>query len=474
MLRLPTLTVPQPIAWRHLLDRSLPIVTIGFVFVIYLQTLAPTIFAWDSAELTTGAYTLGIVHAPGYSVYMLIAHLFTYLPWGDVAYRVNLLSAVATTIALTALLHFLRPLIPQRWARLVAVLTLAFSFHVWSLSVFAEVYTVQMLFLMLLLLCLQRWRAQGRPTAILCAAWLLGVAMANSPIAVLWLPGALYLTYTTPHFATHFAHWRMWLKAIGMGSLGLAFLLYLPLRSAAHPALHYAGEWDANVVFHPLDLTDIRNLIWYLSGRQFDFAFGSYTARQLWAEVPRFLYHLSSSFLGVGIPLGIWGAWALWRTQRAWFWGLLGMLLPYTAFFIAYNVHDKETMFLPTYLIWAIWLAVGLAQLRLPPRWTWLGFALPLVLLVGNWSYVDLSGYWERAQSAETQLLNSNPNALILTRWSDASSMEYHQIVHGVRRDVRVINLFLVPSAEILDELHTHRRALDGGGSADVTEQQFP
>ena len=124
-----------------ILQIALPLITAGVTLLIYLQTLAPTIFVWDSAELTTGAYTLGIVHAPGYPVYLLVAHLFTYLPFGDVAYRVNLLSAVASSATIYLLLHLLRAFTQSQLARITAALALGFSFYVWSLSIFAEIYT---------------------------------------------------------------------------------------------------------------------------------------------------------------------------------------------------------------------------------------------------------------------------------------------------------------------------------------------
>lgn len=432
--------------WQHTWSRILPLITVSFVGLVYRQTMAPTIFAWDSAELITGAYSLGIVHAPGYPVYLLIAHLFTYLPFGDVAYRVNLLSVCSTLITLYFFIHFLRPLIQSQLTRLLSALTLAFSFHVWSLSLFAEVYTLQMLFLMLTLLWLQRWRTAGQWVALLGAAWLMGVAAANSPATVLWWLGLIWLACTTPHFAPRFRHWQSWVKIITMGMLGLGFLLYLPLRSAANPALHYVGYWDIDAVYHPLSLTQLDNLIWYLSGKQFAQAFGSYSIVQLWREIGTFLHHLTSAFMGIGIPLGCWGIWHLWRINRPLLIGLLLTLLPHTLFFIGYNVMDKETMFLPTYLIWAIFLAIGLEQLRrmLPARMRPILVAFPLAFLLLNWSYVDVSTYRDSWQTAQTRLEESEPNAMFVADWGDASAMQYFQIIHGLRHDVTVINPFFL------------------------------
>ena len=77
---------------------------------LYLSTLAPTVQAFDSAELTVGAYTLGFVHAPGYPLYMVLGHLFGQIPIGDIGFRLNLMSAVfgvSTVLVLYLLLLLL-------------------------------------------------------------------------------------------------------------------------------------------------------------------------------------------------------------------------------------------------------------------------------------------------------------------------------------------------------------------------------
>ena len=49
---------------------------------IYMFTLAPGIFWEDSAAFQAAAYELGIVHNPSFPSYVLLAHLFTLLPFG--------------------------------------------------------------------------------------------------------------------------------------------------------------------------------------------------------------------------------------------------------------------------------------------------------------------------------------------------------------------------------------------------------
>ena len=67
-------------------------------FALYLRTLAPTVLGFDSGEFQFVVPTLGLAHPTGYPLYLLLGKLFTALPVGDVAYRVNLFSAVAMAV----------------------------------------------------------------------------------------------------------------------------------------------------------------------------------------------------------------------------------------------------------------------------------------------------------------------------------------------------------------------------------------
>src|SRR5262245_37911583 len=78
--------------------------------VLYVRTLAPSLLFDDSAEFQTIAYTLGIGHPTGYPIYVLLAKLFTFLPVGDIAYRVNLFSAFCAALTVGVVFLMIRKL----------------------------------------------------------------------------------------------------------------------------------------------------------------------------------------------------------------------------------------------------------------------------------------------------------------------------------------------------------------------------
>ena len=58
--------------------------------------MTPTVPFWDSGEYIATSYILGVPHAPGTPLYVLIGRLFTFLPIWDIARRVNWLSALSS------------------------------------------------------------------------------------------------------------------------------------------------------------------------------------------------------------------------------------------------------------------------------------------------------------------------------------------------------------------------------------------
>src|SRR5271157_109392 len=88
---------PYRIKWFDLAFAS--VITL-IVLILYILTLAPSVIAGDSGELTTEIYQMGACHPPGYPLYGILGKLFTFLPVGDIAYRVNLYVAFSGAFAI--------------------------------------------------------------------------------------------------------------------------------------------------------------------------------------------------------------------------------------------------------------------------------------------------------------------------------------------------------------------------------------
>src|SRR2546428_13989662 len=67
--------------------------------LLYSWTLAPTVTLVDSGELIVVAHGLGVAHPPGFPLWVLLAHLASLVPVGNVAVRVNFSSALFGSLA---------------------------------------------------------------------------------------------------------------------------------------------------------------------------------------------------------------------------------------------------------------------------------------------------------------------------------------------------------------------------------------
>jgi hypothetical protein len=201
-------------------------------------------------------------------------------------------------------------------------------------------------------------------------------------------------------------------------------------------------------------------LWWLVSGQAFAGQMLAYQGSDLWREMGNFVVQLWRAFFAIGIGPGLLGMMVLLR--RDWrLGGMLGLMFVCSAgFYIDYQVIDKDTMFLPAYLLWALWLGVGYQwaldwvrsfQQQSDPinrrvtqllRGVMIGAVL--VALLWNWPLVDLSNDWSARIRGEAILDEVEPQALIFGFWHTVPLVEYLQLVEEQRPDVQAINRFLI------------------------------
>ena len=427
----------------------------GLPFALYLLTLAPTVYNLDSVELTTAAATGGLVRATGYPLYLLVGRLWSWLPLGDVGYRMNLFSAFNGALTIFLADRLLRRLNVGPWAALGALGLLATATHFWALSLVAEVYTLHTALMAGLLLSLMHWSGHPTPTRLGLVGLMLGLGLSHHAATVLLIPGCAFYVIAVARRRAFTP--RALLAALGGVLLGSSLYLYLAWRSTMLPVFNYVGSYDAHGMFHPIDLRRPEGMWWLISGRAFAGQMLGYRGEALWREIVAYARLLWRAFFAVGLGPGLLGLIVLMRRD----WKLGGLLLAMfafnAAFYIDYRVVDKDTMFLPTYLIWAVWLGVGYQWLIAWTQGAGLGRSWGLWLMSGvvagavlaatlwNWRLVNLSNDWSARERGEAILRQVEPDALVFGWWDTVPVVEYLQLVEGQRPDVKAVNRFLVP-----------------------------
>lgn len=216
-----------------------------FVFSVYLLTLCPTVFMGDSGELTTAAFSLGGSHPPGYILYSIIGKAFTFLPFGNIAYRLNLVSAFFSALSSAVLFLSICRLTGSRAGALSGALFFSFSLLLWQNSVTAEVYALNLFFCSLLFLTGINVIAskEGDVRLLFFSAFVMGLGMGNHQSLALMAP-ALAVAFLL--------RWRAYLS---LGNVSLSLILFaagfsvniaLLLRGRADVLFEYsyAADWE--------------------------------------------------------------------------------------------------------------------------------------------------------------------------------------------------------------------------------------
>lgn len=459
--------------------RFLPVLIAGATFAVYLRTLAPTVYGFDGAEYAAAAYNLGVPHPTGYPAYLLLGKLFTFLPLGDVAYRLNLMSAffAAGTVLVAYHLSFL---ISRRVLISASVsVFLAFSFYFWASAVTAEVYSLHVFLTACTIYLLLRWQ-QGEGNKLLYlagAVW--GLSFGNHMTTVLL--GPAFAFFVVEGLYRKRVNIRQLALLAGCFLLPLSVYLYLPIRYLAGAEPYALGGYNSEGHFVPTDTSTIQGMWEAVSAHQFDSFFFVHRGLDLVYQLGQVTYWIWANFLGVGLTLGLLGLLQNYRVDRRRL-IFLGLAFgPSVLFFASYGALDRPFMFLTGYLIWTIWMLYGLQwfqdhlegigesrwfgqaaarlKINLPVRrFAAISLLLPLAALVINFTYADLSSFTIIKERYPQIMSSFEAGALVLAWWPDSSPMYYFQQVEGLREDVQVVDRFLI-SAE--DEASLIARSYD-------------
>ncbi len=212
---------------------------------------------------------------------------------------------------------------------------------------------------------------------------------------------------------------------------------------------------DYSRIYSGIDLTTLSGLWWLISGKAIQFFAFAYTWQEIPGELLRFASYLWRNYLGIGVILGIAGIAWLWRKSSAWTIGLLLMFAANAFFYVNYRVMDKDTMFLPAYAVWAVFIAGGFAAVDnligkiidrgyLEPWLMSIIRVLPIMFILAgltlNWRWVDMSKADNYALFTEDMMAGAAPESVIIAPWSSAVVLEYYQVVEGRRPDLLITN----------------------------------
>jgi hypothetical protein len=405
-------------------------------FAVYVQTLLPSVGWGDIARFQYVARVWGIPHRFGYPLYIALSRLFGYLPVGDLAYRVNLLSAASAALAAVVVYGIVKRLVDDWVAAASAALSFAFSRALWGQAVVAEVYALNALLIGAVVLILLAWHQTRKIGLLYLGIGLYALSFGNHMTVVTLIPAVVYWILVTDYRVL------LSLKTVailaGLMLLGALQYLYVIIRAHQQPLLNELGPFSW------------RGWIHWMTRNRFQGQFFGYTLSDQVDRLRIYLELLEKQFFRWGYILGWIGAWERLKADLKSFVFLALVALGIYGFGMNYGGVTYRIYLIPSYLIFAVFLGCGLSALR---RWLagllrcqrrWLaqpliaGLAaviliMPVYPLWQNWAEVDQSEntyYRDMAQSFVAQagpdfvLVDSEPHyddleAILYVAWGE-------------------------------------------------------
>jgi hypothetical protein len=415
------------------------------LFVLYAATSSRTVALEDDGLFILSSYFLGIEHPPGYPLFTLVGHLFTYLPFGSVAYRVHLASALFGALTGGAAWLCARALIAGRLPAYLAAFGLGMSPVFWSQAIIAEVYTLNTFFFLVLLLmglraCPPGPQAQASPGGSRLLPWMalvFGLSLSNHyPLMLLTAPAFVVLLWPLRRELL-----QRWGNLSWLVILGLLPYAWMVQRSWGRLPISFDGR-----------LETIPEVLFFLS--RAGYADADYSPSAGLLDRIKFFQFIGGQlflqFAFVGTLLAAVGFTVQWRilgrrTAAALTIAFLGtsvvLMLLLRLDYDSLRAHVFHVFPLPAYAVGALWMGLGFAwAARRFARHRWqeaAGAALLLALIFAGGARINLIANDWGARYAQAVLRILPQDAVVLVMGDpDLAPIGYFHMIENQRPDI--------------------------------------
>jgi hypothetical protein len=317
----------------------------AIAFAAYVRTMYPGLVGvGDAAKFAFVGRVLGTPHAPGYPLYVLVSHFFSYVPWGSLAHRMNGFSALLAAVAVALAYGVARILGMERSIAAGTALALGFGRAFWSKAEYPKTYTLNAALVTLGLLLLVGWGHEGRRSLLFGAIACFAISVGNHLIIVALLPALLMYAVLTDA-RTALAP-RTILISLALLALGFSQYLLILVRTWQNaPYLEARAETFGQ-------LLDILTL------RRWSQEIGAYSWRQVVAaRIPIISSLVVRELTAAGLVLAALGTLRLlrlrWRDALLCVIGAAGVL----TLTVNMSSNEDEGFLLPAFLL--LWLLAG-------------------------------------------------------------------------------------------------------------------
>lgn len=432
-----------------------------FVLLIYLITISASIYWRDSPEFIITGWVLGISHPPGMPLYNQLGKGFSFIPLGDIAFRFNFFSLICGFFTLLILWRLVVQVISETidkelpylgnvssYISTLSILLFAFSLSFWRNTSEVEVYTMNSLFLILLIFLGFQWIVKKDVRYLFTGSLIYGLSTGVHGGVFFFLPCLLLFIL----FNRKFIKIRDFFLIIFFFTIGFSIYLYLPIRSISNPTFDWGNpETFSNLL---MQLTDRKDRAVHVSIFNVD----------LYKRSLFYLRMVVNELSPIGIIFLIPGIIFSFKYNRSFFLLISGIAAGNSLFFFPY--WSNGVAFIPTLMIMDIWIAIGFCWVihfikRFRDHISEKFPAIIMMIFIGfifikNFNSVNRSTYYTPYKTARDCYLSQEKDAVVITLalWFP---FRYFQDIERMRDDVSIILISDIKYPEFFNPLTKER-----------------
>lgn len=159
--------------------------------VIYILTLEPKLVGGDTGWYANQIPEMSLMVPTGYPTFSMFLKLFTFLPIGDLAYRLNLFSAIFGALTILFLFLSINKLVKNEFISFISSMVFAFIVPFWEVANRLEFDTLNSFFIILLIFSAILYSENKTRKYLYFFFFCLGLSLTNHPLAFFLVPAIL-------------------------------------------------------------------------------------------------------------------------------------------------------------------------------------------------------------------------------------------------------------------------------------------
>ena len=367
-------------------------------FALDFLTLAPGVLGGDPGELQFVPYFLGLTHPSGYPVQILLDKIWiSIIPWGSIAWRTNLLSAVIASLGITFMFIYgviatRQLLIPLLGASMVGI-----TFVYWSQAVLADKYAMNGLLTATLLVVSYLFWRQPNLKHLTILSFFTGLSLAHHRALAVFIPAIGILVIVKGW--NLFSQIRTWLASITAFTIPLSLYLIVYFSRKDIPP-YFVSSFNISLFFDYLLFWGSKGQIRFLP---------SYPSLLNYTSVFKENFYTSLALFG---SLGLLFAYRKNRKKLGWLLFLVANFLIsgyFSANYENYEIIRRYVYYIPSYVFFGAIMIEGLSGwktwLKQRPFGNWLAFGLLSIVFLSvaiplpsrfwiQWKEQKLPSHW--------------------------------------------------------------------------------